>query len=212
MLATVACVTAQNTAGVDHLSVAQRAFEDGKFDAALAALAQVNDGGRPTARALDLRGCIYLEQQKFDDAINSFKAAHDADADLMPPQLHIADVFLRQGKWQEARDAYETLMRRTNILTVSERTRYGVLMTYLGAKDDEGAKRALERLTFPSETGAYYHAQAAWAFAHGNKRAAEKWLRTAAEIFDSRRSAWFLRPLHDLGWISTKPPLVYLEG
>ena len=198
---------AQQRAGSDAVDAAKREFQQGDLDAALKSLAESEKSGSPTARSLDLRGSILLEQGKLDEALAAFRAAHEADPALFAPRLHIGDALLRQQVWEEARAAYERVMRETNILISYEKLRFAMLLTYLGAGDKAGGQEALERITFPTETPAYYYAQAAWQFANGNKREAEKWIRTAADIFDARTTAWFARPLHELGWIKTKPPL-----
>lgn len=206
--ATLLAAAEQQPAGVDQLAVAKRQFEQGNFDAALATLEAIEQRGGPAALALDLRGCIYLEQKKYEEAIKAFTASIAQEKNLYVARLHLGDALLRQGKWSEAREAYESLMRDSNILMINERLRFAAFLTYLGAKDDRGASEALARVMFPTETAAYYYAQAAWAFAQGSKRAGEKWLRTADEIFDEKKTAWFARPLYDFGWIKTKPPLV----
>ena len=214
LIAILLCLTAgsllaadQNVAGIDHLERAKRELHAGRIDAALAALDEMGKRGAPTAQMLDLQGCIYLEQKKFEEAIKAFRAAYEIDPALFTPRLHFADTLLRQGKWEEARTAYEPLLKGTNILILSERLRYAILLCYLGAKDDAGAKAALDRVPFPTETPAYYYAQAAWAFAHADGKSGVKWMRTADEIFDAKKTAWFARPLYDLGWIKTRPPL-----
>lgn len=206
-LSTIAFSVAEEFAGIDYVEQAKREFNQGHLDAALSALDLAEKRAPATAIMLDLRGCVFMEQGKFDDALKMFETAQATDPKAYLPRLHRGDALLRQGKWAEAREAYEVLMKSTDILTVNERLRFGVLLTYLGGKDDAGAKGALERVMFPTETAAYYYAQAAWAFAHVSKRAGAKWLRTADEIFDAQKSAWFARPLHDFGWIKSKPPL-----
>jgi len=196
-----------NVAGEDLLGDAKTAAQSGRPDAAQAALNELDKRGTPSALALDLRGSIYLEQGKYDEAMKAFRAAQELDHAIYLPRLHVGDTALRQQKWTEARAAYELAMKSTNILVLSERLRYAILITYLGAKDDAGAKAALTRVVFPTETPAYYYAQAAWAFAHGDSKAGVKWMKTAEGIFDAKKSAWFARPLYDLGWIKTKPPL-----
>ena len=208
LLATIFSAAAQNTAGVDPLDAARREFQQGNFDAAHAALDRVAEDPTLTGKLLDLRGMIFLEQKKFDEAMAAFKKAHEAEPNTFLPHIHMGDTYLRQGKWAEAREVYQEVMKLSNVLMVHERLRYAVLITYLAAKDDIGAKEALDRVTFPTETPSYYYAQAAWAFAHGSNRPAEKWLRTASEIFATKDTAWYARPLHDLGWLKKKPPLI----
>ena len=199
---------AQPRAGADLLEAARREFHQGNLDAAVRALDQLEAAAQATAQSLDLRGCIFMEQKKLDEAVAAFRAAHAAEPALFAPRLHIGDALLRQQKWEEARGAYDVVMRETNILISHEKLRFAVLMTHLGGGDKAGGQPALERVTFPTETPAYYYAQAAWAFANGNKRGGEKWMRTAADIFDPKATAWFARPFYELGWIKTKPPLV----
>ena len=191
----------------DPLDAANREFQQGNFDAALTLLDEIERAGGHSARALDLRGSIFMEQRKLDEALAAFKAAHEADPALFAPRLHIGDALLRQQNWREARAAYELVMKETNILMSHEKLRYAVLMTYLGEGDKARAQTALEQITFPTETPAYYYAHAAWAFANAQKREAEKWMRTAADIFDAKNTAWFARPLFELGWTKDKPPL-----
>lgn len=202
------CVAAaQPRAGADLLDAAKREFHQGNLNAAVRALDQLEAAAQPNAQSLDMRGCIFMEQKKLDDALAAFRAAHAADAAIFAPRLHIGDALLRQQKWEEARAAHEVVMRETNILISHEKLRFGVLMTHLGAGDKAGGQPAFERVTFPTESPAYYYAQAAWAFANGSKRDGEKWMRTAADIFDAKATAWFERPFYEIGWIKTKPPL-----
>ncbi len=198
---------AQQRGGGDPVDAAKRQFHQGNLDAALRVLDEIDKSGSPSAQSLDLRGSILLEQRRADEALAAFHRAHEADPALFAPRLHIGDALLREQKWEEARAAYDVVMRETNILISHEKLRFAVLMTYLGAGDKSGGRGAFERITFPTETPAYYYAQAAWAFANGNKREGDKWTRTAGDIFDAKTTAWFARPFFELGWIKTKPPL-----
>jgi tetratricopeptide (TPR) repeat protein len=193
--------------GTGTLEVAKRAARNGKFAQALAALDEADKARKPTAESLDLRGSIYLEEGKFADATKAFEAAHTADEALFLPRLHLGDALFRQQKFDEARAVYERLERQTNILMSSERLRYGILLARLGVRDEAGAQRAYARIKFPTETPAYYYAQAAWQFAHGRSRDAKKWITTADKIFSAASTAWFARPLYDMGWVKKKPML-----
>jgi len=208
LFSTIFWAAAQNPAGVDPLEAGRREFQQGNLDAAHAALDRVTEDSTIASKLHDLRGMIFLEQKKYEEAMASFKKAHELEPNVFLPHIHMGDTYLRQGKWAEAREVYQEVMRRSNVLMVHERLRYGVLLTYLGAKDDVGAKDALGRVTFPTETPSYYYAQAAWAFAHGSNRPAEKWLRTAGEIFTAKDTVWYARPLHEFGWLKKKPPLI----
>ena len=192
----------------DPLTVASREMLAGRPEAALAALAVGEKDGALDGKTLSLRGSIRLEQGKFEEAIADFRAAREKDMTMPSPRIHLGDAFLRQKKWEEARAAYAEVLRVTNMIILSERLSYGILLTHLAEKNEAEAKTALERVVFPTESPAYYYAQAAWAFAHDNNKAGVKWLKTADKIFDEKQTAWFARPLYDFGWIKTKPPLV----
>jgi tetratricopeptide (TPR) repeat protein len=207
LLAVLSLARAQEAARPETgtLEVVKREARNGKLTEALAALDKVDKARKPTAESLDLRGCIYLEQEKFDDATKAFEAAHAADDASFLPRLHLGDVIFRQKKFEDARAVYERLDRQTNILISAERLRYGILLARLGAHDEAGAQLAFARIKFPTETPTYYYAQAAWQFAHGRNGDAKKWLSTADQIFDAASTAWFARPLYDLGWVKKKP-------
>jgi tetratricopeptide (TPR) repeat protein len=147
-----------------------------------------------------------MEQGNFTEAGMAFAAAHNADPSIFAPRLHAGDSFLRQKQYAEARDVYETLGKETNILISRERLRYAILLTYLGEKNEDAAKKTFDQITFPTESPTYYYAQAAWAFAHGKPRDAQKWLKSAEKVYDTAVTSWFARPLYDFGWIKSKPP------
>jgi hypothetical protein len=88
----------------------------------------------------------------------------------------------------------------------NERLRFGVLMTYLGEHNEQGAQNALQHIGFPTQTPAYYYAQAASGFAHGQDAEAKKWINAAAKIFEASAIPWFAYPLYEFGWIKKKPP------
>ncbi len=194
-----------DVAGTNAIEHARQLFEQAKFDQALALLDQADKPGPPTAESLDLRGLIFTEQGKFDQAAAAFDAAKTTSSSYFPARLHAADLLLRQNKFSEARPVYESLQRETTNLTQNERARYAVVVSCLGEKDDSCARTALNRIKFPTQSAAYYYAQAAWEFAHGNKSEGKKWMRAADGIFDPAAAAWFERSLYELGWIKKKP-------
>ncbi len=176
------------------------------FDTALAKLEQRDQANGPSGESLDLRGMVLFEQGKVDAAEQAVNEAHKLQPELFAPRLHLGDIRLRQKKYSEAREIYSKLATETNVLISNERVRYGLLLSALGLHNDTAAQTALANIKFPTETGAYYLAQAAAEFSHGNERSAKKWMATAREIFDPASLAWFARPLYDLGWLKDKPP------
>jgi tetratricopeptide (TPR) repeat protein len=198
--------------GENSLEIARQNFQAENFAAAHAALDRFEKTERPTAESLDLRGCAYMEQGKFAEAAKAFEAAHNASPAVFTPRIHAGDLLLRQKKFSEARDIYEALLKEKNILISNERLRFGVLMTYLGEHSDQSAQSALQRIGFPTQTPAYYYAQAAWAFAHGQDGEGKKWINAASKIFDANAIPWFAYPLHEFGWIKKKPPATLYQA
>ncbi len=201
-------IQAQDAAGGAHyLEKAKNAYSAEKFADALVALDQFDKLKGATADSLDVRGAVLMEQGKLDGAITDFRAAREKDSRLLAPQLHLAEAFFRQKKYGEARAIFQALAQETNILIAHEKVRYAILLTHLGEHNLEEARSALSQIQFPTETPAYYYAQAAWEFAQGNTGDARKWLHTADQIFDCSNIGWFAQPLYDLGWIKQKPGL-----
>jgi tetratricopeptide (TPR) repeat protein len=192
------------TTGVNVMDNAKRDFLAGKNDSALATIEAAQKRGLTSPKLTELRGYIFLEQGKFDQAIQAFEAAKQEDKTTYR-HLHIGDAFARQNKWQEALDSYQEGLKETDILTTNERLRFAIFICYLGLKDEEHARQSLEAITFPTESAAYYYAQAAWAFAHGSKREGEDWLKRARDIFAGKSTGWFERHLYDFGWLKSKP-------
>jgi tetratricopeptide (TPR) repeat protein len=189
------------------LAEATREYQQEHFDTALTALERFEKSTPPTADSLDLRGCIYMEQQKFDEARKAFADARHAIPNLFAPQIHEVDLLLRQKKFAEARSIAQRLLRDTNVLMGNERLRFAILLSYLGEHDEVNAQKALIAIPFPTETPAYYYAQAAWALAHNKTSDAQKWMQNAAKLFEPVAPLWFARHLYDLGWLAKKPPL-----
>jgi tetratricopeptide (TPR) repeat protein len=192
---------------VAHLvEAAQADYKSGHLDSALTKLDEREKTEGTSGEALDLRGSIALEQGRLETAQKAFTAAHTLAPDFFAPRLHLGDLLLREKNYAAARAIYQQLSTETTVLISSERLRFALLIVALATHDEEASKSSLENIKFPTETPAYYYAQAAWEFAHGNPRSAHQWIDTAGEIFEPQLLAWFARPLYDLGWLKEKPP------
>jgi tetratricopeptide (TPR) repeat protein len=190
----------------DILEAAKSDYKAGRLDASLTKLDQCDKAKAGSGESLDLRGSIALEQRKFDLALRAFTEAHKVEPALFGPRLHLGDLLLREKKYAEAAAAYEKLLPETNVLISNERLRYGLLIVALARHDETPAKSALDKIKFPTETPAYYCAQAAWEFSRANERAAKRWVATAHQMFKPEMLAWFARPLYEFGWLKEKPP------
>ena len=190
---------------INPIEKAREQYRRGKFDQALMTLDRLEKATAPTADSRDVRGCIFLEQGKTDDATKEFDAAHALKYEAFAPRIHSADALLRQKKFGDARSEYEKLIE-LKAPVWPEYARFGVLLCYLAEHDDDRGRRMVEAIPFPSGSPAYYYAQAAWAFAHGKDSEARKWIDSARKVFPADKTGWFERGLFQLGWIK-KPAL-----
>ena len=173
--------------GENLIETARRELQKENYAAAHAALDQFEKDKGPAAASYDVRGCIEMEQGNVIAAAKAFAAAYSADPSVFSARMHVGDLLLRQKQYAQAREVYEALIKETNIHFLNERLRYAVLFTYLGEHDENGAEAAFKKITFPTESPAYYYAQAAWAFAHGKDREGEDCLKNAQTRFTSPR-------------------------
>jgi len=150
-----------------------------------------------------------MEQNNFDEALRAFDEAHAVNPALFVCRLHRGDLFLRQFKFADARREYLALLEETNVLISQERLQYGVLVTFLAEQKDEEAKDVLEAIRFPTESASYYYAQAAWSYAHKDRKKGDEWVSKAETIHSPNAISWFARPFFDLGWTRRKPVLSY---
>jgi tetratricopeptide (TPR) repeat protein len=195
-----------DSALLSPVEVAGEQYQAGKLDDALATLDRLEKSLSPTMESQDLRGRVYLEQGKFDEAMRAFEAAHARKYEAFAPKIHVADALRRQKKFKEARAEYDKLVEIKAPMW-PEYARFGVLVCYLAEHDEDRARRLVETIVFPSGSPVYYYAQAAWAFAHGKDSEGRKWIASAKKIFDVSKTSWFERGLYELGWIKKKPPL-----
>lgn len=187
------------------LQIASELYCREKFDEALATLDRL-DKSQETVDLADLRGCICLEQGKFEEAKKAFDAARAIKYEAFAPKIHAADLLFRQKKYDEARAAYESLVQIQAPMW-PEYARFGVLLCNLAEHDEERARRVVGAIPFPSGSPVYYYAQAAWEFAHGNESEAKRWIASAKKMFPVNKTSWFDRGLYQQGWLKKKPAL-----
>ncbi len=84
----------ENVTGINALEAAKREFQQRKFDSALATLNDSEKRGDSTAKSLVLKGRIYAEQQKYDEATAAFDAAYKLDKESSA-RRYLADMLVR---------------------------------------------------------------------------------------------------------------------
>jgi tetratricopeptide (TPR) repeat protein len=106
-LLAAAPVTAQN----DELQEANQLFKQGQFDRALARVDVYLKGKPKDARGRFLKGLIFAEQGKPNDAIKAFTELTQEFPELPEPYNNLAVLYAAQGQYEKARSALEMAIR-----------------------------------------------------------------------------------------------------
>ncbi len=145
-----------------------------------------------------MRGAIYAEEHAFEKAEDAFEKQQALLPGDFWPKYNLAQLLLMQKRYVPAGDAFaKLLLYRGHEELVQFKAVYAYLM---GGKPDM-AKPVLDGMKTPSDTPAYYFAQAAWAFAHNDKKEGDYWTRTSLRVFGLVRSVSFYDALVQAGWL-----------
>ncbi|HEY2103288.1 MAG TPA: tetratricopeptide repeat protein [Chthoniobacterales bacterium] len=185
---------------------AQQAYEQRDFENA-GKLAEQADSAEPNQPSiLNLRGEIFLEQQKFDEAEALFKKALKVDPKFREAQFNLADVPFRKKEYAKARDRFESLFKQTpggDKNQAAQLIKFKIFMTYLLEGKDSRAQKMMEQFQFSGDTPALYYAQAAWEFQHDGTDKANDWIASARKIYPLSANAAYGSGFYDLGWLKS---------
>ncbi|MGC3991455.1 MAG: tetratricopeptide repeat protein [Chthoniobacteraceae bacterium] len=173
-------------------------YETGKLDDAMKAIDDAEKIKPGVPDVLNLRGAIFFDQGKYDDATKWFKQALKRDPKFLASRINLADIDFRKGSYETARDSYNSILVDS---PKNELLLYRVFLTYLLQKDDKNAQTALDAIPFPGDTPAHYFANGAWEYAHGHPQEASSYFNPGLSIFSVERCKPFIEPLVFLGWI-----------
>jgi predicted Zn-dependent protease len=173
-------------------------FHARDFDAALARIAEADKLAPDTPIALNMRGAIAIERRQFAEGAKYCEEALKKDPKFFPARFNLAEIPFLQKQYAEARRIFGALLAEE---PKNELLQYRVFLTHLLEKNEGAARQELEKLKFPSDTGAYYYAHAAWEFAHDNEKEALRWIQAGDWIFTPEKNIYFADVLRDLGWL-----------
>jgi tetratricopeptide (TPR) repeat protein len=177
------------------------AFNARDFDKAMIAIDKADAIRPPTTHTLNTRGAIYIEKKQFQKGVEYVKQALALDPKYFPALFNLAEVPLMQDRFAEARAMFQKLLDAN---PKDELVRYRVFLTHLLEKNDTAAREELGRIPFPGDLPAFYFANAAWEYAHGNAEEGKTWVTRGASIFGPERSQPFADPLIERGWVPRK--------
>ena len=145
-----------------------------------------------------MRGAIYAEQHAFEKAADAFEKANKLNPGDFWPPYNIAELLLVQKKYAEAEGAFEKLsVYQGHEELVQFKIVFADVMQ--GKKDD--AKKVLDTMKFPSNTPAYYFANAAWYFANKDEKQGNYWTHAGIKVFGLDHCVSYYDILADVGWV-----------
>ena len=177
---------------------AMRTFAARDFKTAIALVDKAEAMYQPTAMTVNIRAAIAIEEKKFDEGREFCKKALQIDPKFFPALFNLAEIPFMQGKYAEARLAYEKLLDDE---TSVELIKFRLYLTHLLEKDDQVAKQLLEKIPLLNDTPIYYYSYAAWEFAHGDAKKAQTYLNSAETVFPKSKRGNFLDVFYDIGWL-----------
>ena len=151
----------------------------------------------PTTHTLNTRGAIFIEQKNFEEGIKYCKEALKLDPHYYPALFNLAEVPLMQKRYSEARVLF---MKLLDASPKDDLVRFRVFLTYLLEKNDTDARATLGDIAFPGDQPAFYYANAAWEYAHGNETEAKHWIQRGDWVFGLRKAQPYADALVELGW------------
>jgi tetratricopeptide (TPR) repeat protein len=177
------------------------AYGNGKYDDALAKLADAEKMKVNDPELINLEGAIYVKQEKWDKASDAFNRALAINPKYFPAQFNTGEVLYLQKKYPDARAIFEKLQADQ---PKNELLKYKVYLTYLMEGNDAEAKARLDKFDFVADTPAFYYAQAAWWYKHNETTQAESYIASSLQIFPPQANNIFAESLIDAGWLKRK--------
>ncbi len=182
---------------------ATEAFQRHDYDLAERKVEEADKLAPDASAVWNLKGAIAVERGQYDEATRCLKRALEINPRSYPARYNLTEIPFRQKKYAEARAKLETLLAKN---PKDELVQYKIFLSYLFEKDEKNAKEALDRIKFPSDSPAYYYAQAAWASFKGDNDAANKWIRSSAYVFKPAQNELFAASLREVGWLAPQKP------
>lgn len=187
---------------------AERAFQQRDFPATLKFLDLADEGAPNQAASYNLRGEVFMEEKKFDQAEESFRKAYTADPKFREAQYNLAQIPFKKKDYAQSRARLEALFGETpggEKNQAAQLIKYKIFMTLLLEGNNSQAQKMMDQFKFTGDTPALYYAQAAWAFKHNNPDQGNDWIKSARKIYSPALNIVFADSFYDLGWLPRAP-------
>ena len=185
----------------DYLKTVQsamRTFGARDFKTAIALVDKAEGMYQPSAMTVNIRAAVAIEEKKFDEGREFCLKALQLDPKFFPALFNLAEIPFMQGKYAEARLAYEKLLDEE---ASADLIKFRLYLTYLLEKDDDRARIQLDKIPLLNDTPIYFFAFAAWEFAHGDEKKAQSYLNSAETVFPKTKLSNFADVFYDIGWM-----------
>ena len=183
---------------------AMRTFVARDFKTAIALIDKAEGMYQPTASTVNVRGAIAIEEKRFDEGKQFCLKALQLDPKFFPALFTLAEIPFMQGKYSEARLAYEKLADEDG--GSADLIKFRLYLTYLLEKNDDRAKVLLDKIPLLNDTPVYFFSFAAWEFAHGNEKEGHSYINSAEAVFPKIKISVFVDVFYDLGWMKRPVP------
>lgn len=182
---------------------AVRSFSKRDFKSSISLIERAEKIYAPTAMTVNMRAAIAIEEKRFAEGRELCLKALELDPKFFPALFNLAEIPFMQGKYAEARLAYEKLQSGQGD---DDLIKFRMFLTYLLEKNEEQASAALEKIPLLNDSPVYFYAHAAWEFAHGNRKRAMENVESAETVFPPVKNRNFVGVFYDLGWMERPAP------
>ncbi len=191
------------------------AYEQQKFDEALAALDEAEKILPDFAETYNLRGGIYTQMRQFDQAKAAFAKALEKNPKSYPVRFNQGEVEFLEKNYAGARAQFlklrEDLRADKSKAAVSlgdldKLVTYKIVLTYLLEGKKQEAEESIKEFTFMDNVPAYYFSKAAVAFTDGDEAGAMDFLGSADRNYRPELNRIYADSFYEIGWLNRVAP------
>lgn len=180
-----------------------KAFSARDFPTTIEAIDKLEKMAPPNAHTVNTRAAVMIEQNNYDEGRRLCQEALRLDPKYYSAKFNLGEIPLMEAKYPEARAIFQTLL---NANPRDELAQFRIFLTFLLEKNDAAAREILGKLKFPSDTPAFYYANAAWEFTRGNNDEGKVWVDRGNWVFGKDKAQNFAESLIQQGWIERPAP------
>ncbi|MGF1657716.1 MAG: tetratricopeptide repeat protein [Verrucomicrobiales bacterium] len=172
------------------------ALQERELDKARQSLEEALELAPDNDQILGLYGALLIYEKSYDEARTVYRGLLERQPENYSSIWNLAEIEFLTDNYGPSRELLRTLQEKNES---DEMVSYKIGLTYLLEDDIAKAQAEFEKIEFPSDTPAYYFAQAALAFKQDNPTEAHSWVQESARIFPFQHNALFADSLIEKG-------------